>query len=34
MFCRYCGNQNKDGAMFCVFCGSQIMSGATPQNQM
>ncbi len=34
MFCRYCGNQNKDGAMFCVFCGSQLMSGATPQNQM
>ena len=24
MFCRSCGNQNKDDALFCVYCGSQM----------
>ena len=32
MFCRYCGQQLKDGSSFCIYCGKQLSKPQAPVN--
>lgn len=33
MFCKYCGTENKDGAVFCKACGRQMVARPSNNNK-
>jgi len=33
MYCIFCGNKIKEGALFCVFCGKSVASQSQPKDQ-